>query len=871
MRGAARFLMAAVCAVALGLWAAAGASTSAPQAAANGKYQAWDGNRTTPAHLIPLKDEDDEPIIPTELRPMPFSSRFTCGPCHEYAKVQGGWHFSAVTSKADGRPGEPWIWFEPKTGTVLPLSYRKWAGAWDPKAVGIDSWRFTQLFGRHIPGGGPAEPPDDIAAAGKDARWNVSGKAEINCLACHNKSSRQDQSEWAKQMMRENLRWAATAAGGVGEVGGMASRLNDSWNVVDGPNPDDHEWAVAPSVKYRTIDFDGKHRYFFDLAYPPEDGRCLACHSVSAMKDVRAYSQTDVHTAAGLKCADCHRNDLGHGIVRGYEGEAEDTGNRTADSFTCRGCHLGESPDGKRLVVPGRMGAPYPKHTGIPLVHFRSLACTTCHSGPVPEKELTRVRTSRANRLGIYGVAQWHSDQPAVVEPVYMKDAGGKIGPQRLVWPAFWARREGKTLTPVKPEIVEAAAGGVLKSEENIARVLAALTQALAENETPLLASGKFLFAVNVDAGLDATLTDKLLGPAKDAQAQRTARIKGEENPKAAPPSKGAVQEAIQPGQKPAKAWVPGKTGAEWLVKNNGEIALLIPDFDPASAEKDPNIEPKIQAVLQALATVAGAPGKPAVLVRKTLYRLTDGNLDIAEAPAGLEGAAGPGWLKEGKLLPLAGDFDVRTVTAKAGTEQTLTEEQVGFILKALAAAPESVLAGAIPAAGGADLTGAVTIPTVAQAIAANAAAGGGEKTTGGGTFVYVSGGYMFSLAGDGKLKAAKSDAAAPVTWPLAHNVRPAQQSLGRKSCGDCHSINAAFFFASAKGTGPLLTKTVAMKSATSFMGVGGFFHRVFGLTFVVRPLSKIVMGLVILVTGALLVVFFVVVVGKLAGLIEKR
>ncbi len=103
-----------------------------------------------------------------------------------------------------------------------------------------------------MPGGGPAEPSDEEALAHPEARWSVSGKAEVNCLACHNRSGRQDHSEWAKQVLRENLRWAATAAGGVGEVGGMASRLKETWDIADGPNLDDHEWAVVPSVNYRT-------------------------------------------------------------------------------------------------------------------------------------------------------------------------------------------------------------------------------------------------------------------------------------------------------------------------------------------------------------------------------------------------------------------------------------------------------------------------------------------------------------------------------------------------------------------------------------------------------------------------------------------
>jgi hypothetical protein len=791
MRAAGRIARPALGLLVLGLFAAVSAY------AGDQKLKPWDGNRTTPSHFIPIRDENNELIVPTDTDPRPFSARFTCGPCHDYKTVQGGWHWNAMKAEKSGRPGEPWIWVDPKTGTILPLSYRKWPGAWDPRVLRLNPWDFTKLFGRHMPGGGPAEPGDEDVFPGMDSRWNVSGKAEINCLACHNKSGRQDHSEWAKQMLRENLRWAATAAAGIGEVGGMASRLKETWDVYDGPNLDDHEWAVAPSVKYRTVDFDGKHRYFFDIAYPPDDRNCLACHSVSPVKETRATAATDVHTAKGIKCAECHRNDLQHGIVRGYEGEAMDTGNRSADSFTCRGCHLGEDPTGKRIVVPGRLGAPYPKHTGIPLVHFKTLACTLCHSGPMPEKSWARVRTSRANRLGVYGVAQWSTDLPAIIEPVYMKDGRGKIGPRRLVWPAYWARADGKEIVPLQPRVVEAAAGNLLKCEDRIAAVLAALSQACGENEVPVLAAGGWLFEVNVDGGLDAS------------------------------PMVATEKED-------------GKNGARpfWGTKKDEVISALIPDFDPAAKDKDPAAEPKVQSVLEALATIADPPGKPVVAVRKTLYQITDGNLAPAGVPAELGGASGPGWLKNNKFEPLAAEFDIRTVAATAGTEKTLTEEQVGLVLKALDGGEAQ---GKKPEKGGSS------------------------------PFAYISGGRAFRLDKGGRLVSEAAGSAAPVTWPLAHNVRPVQQSLGWNGCTDCHTADSKFFFKTVMGTGPLLTNNVASRSSTSLMGIGGLFHRVFGLTFAVRPFFKVVLALAIIASGAVLLVFFLVVAGKLAGLIEKR
>jgi hypothetical protein len=763
--------------------AAAGQAAAPVPADQAPKPAAWDGHRVLPVHLIPLRDENDEPIVPTEAHPLPYSARFTCGPCHDYGTVRGGWHFGAVKAASYGRPGEPWLEVDPKTGTILPLSYRRWPGTFDPMSVGLTAWDFTLLFGRHMPGGGPAEPSEDEVLADPEGRWNVSGKAEANCLACHNRSGRQDPSEWAKQVLRENLRWAATAAGGLGEVGGMASRLKETWDVYDGPNLDDREWAVAPFVTYDPSDFDSKHRYFFDLNYQPSDDRCLACHAIAPKEAAKWSTDADVHAAAGLKCTDCHRNDLGHLIIRGYEGEAEETGNPAAASFTCRGCHLGEDANGKKTVPPGRLGAPYPKHTGLPLVHLKRLTCTVCHSGPKPREGFTRVRTSRANRVGVYGVATWATDVPVIVEPVYAKDERHKITPHRLVWPAFWARRTGQGLAPLRPAEVLAAAGEVLGPEDRIARILVALTQVTGEDELPVLVSGRAEFAPNVDLGLDA---------------------------------------AARQGQEPDRP-------PYWGLRKGGETAPLVPDFDPAAEDKDPAIEARFQEFLEALGTVAGKPGPPAIVVRKTLYRIAEGFLDVSEAPAGLAEASGPGWLVEGHLVPLASEFDIRTVSAKAGTEQTLTEEQVALILAAL---------GEAGAAGQA---------------------------------VYLSGGRLFELDEGGRLAAHGSEAAAPVTWPLAHDVRPAQQSLGWKACTDCHSGGSDFFFAKIKGTGPLLTDRVAKRSAVAFMGLGGLFQRVFGLSFVVRPAFKIVLAVCALLAGALLLVAGLAALGRIAGFLEKR
>ncbi len=750
------------------------------------KKQAWDGNRATPVHLILLKDEFDQVIVPTESHPLPFSSRFTCAPCHDYSIISQGLHFMAASPAATGRPGEPWVWVNEKTGTLLPLSFHKWPGTWHPEEIGLSAWDFTLLFGRHLTGGGIAEPPN--AEVTPPSRWNVSGKVEINCLGCHNVSNKQSPSEWAKQILRQNFRWAATAAAGLGEVGGMASRLGPTWDIIDGPNPDDTEWAVPPFVRYDRALFDSKHQAFLDITREPADSRCLSCHSVTPAAMKKYEFDADVHTAAGLRCVSCHRNDLSHAMIRGYEGEKDNNPLLSEDIFTCSGCHLGGDPAGGKKKLAGRLGAPFPRHKGFPAVHFKRLSCTVCHSGPWPENDLTRVRTSRANRLGIYGVARWHTDLPAILQPVYVRDERGKLTPRRLFWPAFWAERKAGKLQPLHPERVLASAGAILHPELGAARILNALTLELDPDEKAVLVLEGKIYELTLDGGL--SLSESSAGL--------------------------QTKELV------------------WAVKKEGSVAPLVPDFDPAAEPLDPDVEAWIFRVLDVLTGLPDAPGKPALLNRDSLYQVVETSVEKSVHPGPPTAAPQLVWLVDGKFHPLIPELEQRTISRLVGTEQTLTEEQVELVLKALSRET-----------GQSDP---------------------GEKAA----FVYVSGGKMFALDKDGKLDAFDNPAASAVTWPLAHEVRPARQSLGINGCSDCHKVNSPFLFRKARGTGPLQTSRVKVVSAGSFSGLARAYQMFFGLSFAVRPLFKAILFVSILVLGSVVLLLFLLGMARASGLIER-
>ncbi|MHC4574989.1 MAG: hypothetical protein ACYS76_12805, partial [Planctomycetota bacterium] len=260
-----------------------------------------DGSRAVPVHLIRLRDESEATIGGGDDRPQPFSTRQTCNVCHTYEKISTGWHFNYTNSKvAPGRPGQAWILVEAATRTQLPLSYRSWPGTFRPEQLGLSPFKFVQLFGRHLPGGGAGELESD--APEEVMRQLISGMLEINCLACHNGDPGQDQAEYATQIALQNFRWAAAGACEFASVSGAAIKQPDTYDPL---------MSDQIKVTYREDAFDHKNRVLFNIVREVPNERCYFCHSNFDLDDHDAQkwrADEDVHLAAGLKCVDCHRS-----------------------------------------------------------------------------------------------------------------------------------------------------------------------------------------------------------------------------------------------------------------------------------------------------------------------------------------------------------------------------------------------------------------------------------------------------------------------------------------------------------------------------------------------------------------------------------
>jgi len=467
------------------------------------------GSRARFTHRVSLYDESRETIDPKEPSETgPYSPVGTCGKCHDYDAVGNGRHYNAVDPEAPpGRPGEPWILTDKAARTQIPLSYRKWEGTFRPGDAGLSPWEFVQKFGHHMPGGGPGEK---LADGDKDpnARWGVSGKLTIDCLTCHNATPEHDQTQWGSLIKQQNYKWAHVAVSGLGVVRGSAMRLPDDFDP-EMPEPGSED--LVPEIVYDQSRFDSDGRVLFNVQKKPDPRRCYFCHTVRRA-DVEPVddwkTDGDVHLASGMGCSDCHANGISHNIVRGYEGESADL---ERASLTCRGCHLGDANQ-------GRFGAPRPRHAGLPGLHLDKLSCTACHSGPKPEAQTIPVQTAMAHNLGPSSLHRGNDDPPRIVQPVFIRNADGKIAPHRMMWPAFWGVMTGSGIQPIPPAKVAKAAGSILKvaaseeggekkaaglAKETVDKVLEALAETAGEG-TAVYVSGGCVYSAGGKAGGEA-------------------------------------------------------------------------------------------------------------------------------------------------------------------------------------------------------------------------------------------------------------------------------------------------------------------------------------------------------------------------------
>jgi hypothetical protein len=458
-----KHLLTLAVAVILQLWCASAALCQPRQS----RFPTAD-SRDDFVHRITLYDAQNNPIGPGK-NTQPYSPSKTCGRCHDVEQIACGYHFSPDTKQENpGRPGEPWVWVDPTTGTQLPLSYRGWQGSLKPSDAGVSPWAFVLQFGSRTCGGYPtavrerADKDSSDAATDKASsdRFRLSGPLEVDCLLCHARGSTYDMESWAMQIASENFAWAPTAAIGLATVDRAVKKMPDDFD----PTAEGAEEKL-PATHYKVSLFDHDGQVFFDIVRTPANNACYRCHSSFQIgqETPPAWTQEqDVHLAAGIQCVDCHPNGIEHNTVRGFSGEVHPQQQFTA-GLTCSGCHLGAENAAATIALEGgRFGAPRPEHRGLPPIHLERLSCTACHAGPLPGERTGLVQTSRNHQLGHKAHRAFHQ-QPEIVEAVLMRDAEGVLSPYRVVWPSYWANRAGGKLERLDLQQAQEALQRVLR------------------------------------------------------------------------------------------------------------------------------------------------------------------------------------------------------------------------------------------------------------------------------------------------------------------------------------------------------------------------------------------------------------------------
>lgn len=349
-----------------------------------------DGNAINPKvgpdgnPILPKYDKDGNVTNINELRFVgkPVSTKKTCGQCHDYDKITHGYHFqmgrdqlfpavqedrsdAEKLSPASQGPGYFGKWH---------LLYQRQLTPWnvtDPKEADMSPFEWVVECGICHPGGGPAEYDRTgqryDEALGKDIggltlfgngdyldqAWEKTGVLEADCFICH--FEEYDYSIRVQEMKKYNFKFAATAATNLAYIFG---------SVREGQEP---------RAYYKTDIFRPDGTVLMHIRRP-NDRQCLACHNLSnAQKrggDWHNQYTQDVHTEQGIRCIDCHHNDIRHNFQKGSPSGQTVRKDLDNTMLSCKECH-----------EKGEKGAPefVKAHRFLPPLHLERIDCTACH------------------------------------------------------------------------------------------------------------------------------------------------------------------------------------------------------------------------------------------------------------------------------------------------------------------------------------------------------------------------------------------------------------------------------------------------------------------------------------------------------------
>ncbi len=400
---------------------------------------------TNPCPPFYLRTDTGDIINPIsgENADQPFSTRKTCGACHDVDTISKGYHFNMDWDKADDDRFKdtptPWKVSTGLTGSLITYGFFQLAKKENTHPHEIDLGvfdfvaRVPQAFNGYQkpgcaachPGGGMlefdrdglrydrrlAENPGLAHTLDGDyyqSRWDKTGVIEPDCFFCH--ADRYHIQTRILQIKNLNFKWAGTAAAGIGRVYGSVSE------------------GGVPRVVYnrRLFNEDGTF-YMPDMVFKPRAENCLICHATIELgKRGNSWGDPvnpDVHHLAGLTCTDCHFGDISHNFAKGnaMDGTVADDLDNTMRS--CRDCH-----------TTGYKGATRMKHWKIRKDHLDKLSCEACHipelnRSPVGAMYLNTGVFGKQGRVGTKGFGEHKPWKPAYVIRKKDRDQKPRITP----------------------------------------------------------------------------------------------------------------------------------------------------------------------------------------------------------------------------------------------------------------------------------------------------------------------------------------------------------------------------------------------------------------------------------------------------------
>jgi hypothetical protein len=337
-----------------------------------------------------LRTDTGEIINPMtgENADQPFSTRQTCGACHDVDTIAKGYHFmmdwDKVSDTKFAGTDTPWLVSTGLTGNLITYGFFQLAKKHNthPDQIDLSAFDFVARVpeskggyqkpgcaGCHAGGGllefdrdgqrydrRLAENPELAGTLDGDyyqSRWDETGVIEPDCFFCH--GSRYHIQKRITQIKYLNFKWAGVTAAGIGQVHGRVSE------------------GEVPEVVYnkRLFNEDGTF-YLPDMVFSPEAKNCLICHeSIELGKRGNSWADPlnpDVHHLAGLTCIDCHFGDIRHNFAKGNAMDNQVAPELDNSMRSCRDCH-----------TEGYRGATRMRHDTIRKDHLDKLSCEACH------------------------------------------------------------------------------------------------------------------------------------------------------------------------------------------------------------------------------------------------------------------------------------------------------------------------------------------------------------------------------------------------------------------------------------------------------------------------------------------------------------